>query len=114
MLPTVSLLHRPPEPPSDPDLELLGPPDRALAAPREPVFRGPLESMLLPPILVVVPVLLCVGVAVIAGLVRQPTYSAEARINVGRTDVPAYTLQGTTIGNATLASSYSRAVPAQP
>src|SRR3954471_1076132 len=112
MLRVVSLLRRPPEHPSDPDLDLLGPADPDLAPPPGPTFRGPLESMLLHPGLVIVPVLLCVGLALFVGLVRSPTYSAQARINVGRADVPAYTLQGTTIGNATLAASDARAVPA--
>ena len=45
-------------------------------------------------------------------MARDAVYSAEARVNVGRVDVPAYTLQGVTVGNATLAASYARALAA--
>jgi uncharacterized protein involved in exopolysaccharide biosynthesis len=108
----VSTLPQPPHTGDDINLDIpdYGPgPDHA---PAGPVFRGPLESVLLAPLAVVLPVVLLVGLAVAAGLVRSPVYSAEARINVGRTDVPAVTLQGTTIGNATLAASYARAIGA--
>lgn len=121
MLRPVSLLRRPPEHEPDPDLDLLGapPPTAGLGheadfgqPPAGPAFKGPLESVFRNPALALVPVLIAVGIAVVVGLVRTPVYSAESRINVGRADVPAYTLQGTTIGNATLAASYARAVPA--
>lgn len=75
-------------------------------------FRGPLESALRHPILAVLPVLALAGSAVAVGLTRDPVYTAEARISVGRIDVPAYTLQGVIIGNATLATSYARAIDA--
>jgi hypothetical protein len=45
-------------------------------------------------------------------MLRTPVWTAESRISVGRADVPAYTLQGVTIGNATLAGSYARAIAA--
>lgn len=80
---------------------------------RSTPFYGPLESMLRHPFLTVLPVLLLVGGAIALGLTRDPTYTAEARINVGRVDVPAYTLQGVTIGNATLAASYALAIEAE-
>lgn len=75
-------------------------------------FYGPLESVLRNPILALVPVVALTLVGLAVGLLRSPVYEAEARINVGRIDVPAYTLQGVTIGNATLAASYSRALGA--
>jgi hypothetical protein len=75
-------------------------------------FRGPLESVLRNPILAIVPVVVLVLAGLAFGLLRSPVYDAEARINVGRIDVPAYTLQGVTIGNSTLAASYSRALAA--
>lgn len=62
--------------------------------------------------LAVLPVVLLVAAAVAVGLLRDPVYSSEARINVGRTDVPAYTLQEVVLGNATLAASYARAFEA--
>jgi capsular polysaccharide biosynthesis protein len=64
------------------------------------------------PFLLLLPIVVFVLGGLAIGLLRTPVYDAEARINVGRVDVPAYTLQGVTIGNATLASSYSRALAA--
>jgi capsular polysaccharide biosynthesis protein len=91
-------------------------PTAAVAAesPPERPFRGPLESALRHPFLVIVPVVVLVGIAAVIGYTRDPTYTAEARVNVGRIDVPAYTLQGVIIGNATLASGYSRTIGAEP
>jgi capsular polysaccharide biosynthesis protein len=114
MLRAVSLLRRPPEHDPEPDLDLLGSPPHELGTLAEPRFRGPLEAIFLHPLLAIAPVVLLVAAAVVAGLGRTPVHTAEARINVGRADVPAYTLQGTTIGNSTLAASYARAVPAAP
>jgi hypothetical protein len=93
------------------------------AAPAEPtpaapataerdVFRGPLESALRHPFLTLLPLLAAAAIAAGIGMQRDPVYSAAARINVGRVDVPAYTLSDTLIGNATLAASYSRAIAA--
>src|SRR4051812_2544639 len=108
----VSTLPQPPHAGDDIRLEIAEyGPDLDLA-PADPAFRGPLESVLLAPLAAVLPIIVLVGLAVAAGLMRSPVYSAQARINVGRTDVPAYTLQGTTIGNATLAASYARAIGA--
>lgn len=78
----------------------------------EPVFRGPLEAALRHPILALLPVVALVAAGAAVGLLRAPTYSAKARINVGRVDVPAYTLQNVIAGNATLAGSYARAATA--
>jgi capsular polysaccharide biosynthesis protein len=80
--------------------------------PSGPAFVGPLESVLRYPLLALAPVVAFVLAGLLIGVLRSPVYDAEARINVGRVDVPAYTLQGVTIGNATLASSYSRALAA--
>jgi capsular polysaccharide biosynthesis protein len=75
-------------------------------------FYGPLESVLRNPVLAAAPVVVLVLAGLAVGLLRSAVYEAEARINVGRIDVPAYTLQGVTIGNSTLAASYSRALGA--
>ena len=75
-------------------------------------WGGPLEAILRHPLLVILPALVLAGVGLAVGLLREPVHTAEARINVGRIDVPAYTLQGVTVGNITLAASYSRAVTA--
>lgn len=77
-----------------------------------PPFRTPVESALRHPLLVLAPVLILVALGAAVGLLRDPQYIANARINVGRADVPAFTLQGVTIGNATLAGSYARAAEA--
>jgi hypothetical protein len=89
------------------------PPDAALPTDDRP-FRGPLESALRNPVLAIAPVVVLVGIAAIIGVTRDPTYTAESRVNVGRVDVPASTLQGVIIGNATLASGYARTIDAEP
>ena len=88
---------------------------QAPAAPPEPPdsgFVGPLESVFRFPLLAIVPVVALVLAGLAVGLLRSPVYTAEARISVGRVDVPAYTLQGVTVGNTTLAASYARALGA--
>lgn len=87
----------------------------APAAPPEPsgpTFIGPLESVFRYPLFAIVPVIALVLVGLLVGVGRDAVYSAEARVNVGRVDVPAYTLQGVTVGNSTLAASYARALAA--
>jgi capsular polysaccharide biosynthesis protein len=79
-----------------------------------PPLAGPVESILRAPILTFAPAVLLVFVAIVVAGLRTPVYTASASINVGRVDVPAFTLQGVTIGNATLALGYSRFVAAQP
>jgi hypothetical protein len=80
--------------------------------PSGPVFIGPLESVFRYPLFAIVPVVALVLIGLLVGVARDAVYTAEARINVGRVDVPAYTLQGVTIGNSTLAASYARAIAA--
>lgn len=89
-------------------------PAPAGAGEREPLFIGPIEAGLRHPAIALTPLVLAVLAAVALGLARSPIYSAEARVNVGRADVPAFTLQGVVIGNQTLAAGYSRAVTAEP
>src|SRR3954447_7330836 len=74
------------------------PPRRA-----RPHVAGPLEAFLRHPIIAILPVLLLTGGAVYLGVNRDPEYTAKARVNVGRTDVPAYTLQNVVIGNQGIA-----------
>jgi capsular polysaccharide biosynthesis protein len=73
---------------------------------------GPLESVFRYPLFAIIPIVALVLIGLLVGVTRDAVYSAEARINVGRVDVPAYTLQGVTIGNSTLAASYARAIVA--
>lgn len=77
-------------------------------------FVGPLEAALRRPLLVLLPLIVLVAAAVAYGLTRSPEYTAESRVNVGRVDVPAFTVQGVVTGNAVLASGYSRIVTAKP
>jgi capsular polysaccharide biosynthesis protein len=92
----------------DPEPEPLTPPRER----SQPSFVGPLEAMLRHPFLTLLPILLAAGAAVYFGIERDPVYTAEARINVGRADVPAYSLQNVVIGNSTLAAGYARAIDA--
>jgi uncharacterized protein involved in exopolysaccharide biosynthesis len=77
-------------------------------------FVGPLESVLRHPLLTLIPLLVLVAIALAVGLTRDPEYTAEAGVSVGRVDVPAFTLQGVVQGNATLAAGYARAIAAEP
>jgi capsular polysaccharide biosynthesis protein len=94
--------------------------DGAAVAPREraievpPALVGPVEAVVRSPILALAPAVLLVFLAVVLAGVRSPVYTSRASINVGRVDVPAFTLQGVTIGNATLALGYARFVSAPP
>jgi uncharacterized protein involved in exopolysaccharide biosynthesis len=99
----------PPEPAPAPAV----PPPEPAPAPG-PLFAGPLESALRHPLLFLLLLALAIGGAVAYGLERDPVYTAEATVNVGRANVPAYTLQGVLIGNATLAAGYARVADAEP
>jgi hypothetical protein len=90
--------------------------DAAEEPPRRgrPHVAGPLEAFLRHPVIAILPVLLLTGGAVYLGIERDPEYTAKARVNVGRTDVPAYTLQNVVIGNQAIAGSYSRVVGTEP
>jgi len=76
-------------------------------------FVGPLESVIRHPFAAALPVVFLVAVALVIGLTRSPKYVSEARISVGRVDVPAFTLQNVVTGNQALAASYSRAMDVQ-
>src|SRR4051795_7333690 len=76
-------------------------------------FVGPLESVIRHPFAAALPVVFLVAVALVIGLTRSPKYVSEARISVGRVDVPAFTLQNVVTGNQALASGYARAISAR-
>lgn len=77
-------------------------------------FVGPLESAVRHPFLTILPLVLLLGVAAAVGLIRDPVYTADASVNVGTADVPAFTLQGVIIGNSALAAGYARVLSAEP
>lgn len=80
----------------------------------EPHVVGPLEAALRHPFLTLLPIILFLGAAAAIGFTREPIYTSQARVNVGRVDVPAYTLQGVVVGNETLAAGYARTIAAKP
>jgi uncharacterized protein involved in exopolysaccharide biosynthesis len=64
--------------------------------------------------IVLLPVVLLVGIAFAIGLVRDPVYTAEARLAVGRIDVSEPgALSGFAEATESLASAYSRAIRAE-
>jgi hypothetical protein len=64
--------------------------------------------------LVILPVALLVAVALAVGLLRSPTYTSEARLNVGGLNLTTQTLAGYTTAVQQLAVAYSRAIDAAP
>ena len=96
--------------------EAVGEPLRVADVPPSPqsasTFVGPGQAALRHPFIVLVVMLVFIGGAVAIALTRDPVYTAESRVNVGRINVPPYTLQGVVIGNQSLAQSYSRAINA--
>jgi uncharacterized protein involved in exopolysaccharide biosynthesis len=83
--------------------------------PPEPVARpGVLDAIRRNFPLVILPVLLLVGAAVAYGLQREPTYTSEARLNVGGVNLTIQTIPGYTTAVQQLAVAYSRAIDATP
>jgi len=64
--------------------------------------------------LIILPVILLVGAALAYGLTREPTYTSEARLNVGGLNLTTQTLAGYTTAVQQLAVAYSRAIDATP
>jgi len=95
-----------------PPAPLVPPVLHAPEEPTGPTLIGPVEAVLRHPYLALLPVVVLIGVALAVTLARSPQYTAEARLNVGRIDVPAYTLPGVIYGNQSLAQSYARAITA--
>jgi capsular polysaccharide biosynthesis protein len=81
----------------------------------QPVVRlGLLQAIRRSIPLVILPVILLVGGAVAYGLLRTPTYTSEARLNVGGLNLTTQTLPGYAIAVQQLAVAYSRAIDATP
>jgi len=77
-------------------------------APRPPV--GPASAIARHPIVFLLVFVLCAGAGVALGVARQPIYTAEARLNVGTTDVVNNALPAYVVATQTLAGNYSRAI----
>lgn len=86
----------------------------APAAPRGSRLAGPAEAFLRHPLIAILPVLLLAGGAIAIAETRDPTYTAKARVKVGREDVPAHILQNAAYGNQVVALSYSAAIASGP
>src|SRR3954469_3753016 len=85
------------------------------SAPQQPAPPlGVLQAILRSLPLVILPVILLVGGAVAYGLYRSPTYTSEARLNVGGLNLTTQTLAGYTTAVQQLAVAYSRAIDARP
>lgn len=90
------------------------PGDASQHDPGGPRTVGPVEAFVRHPIVTLLPIVLLAAAAVYVGLQRAPVYTADARVNVGRTDVPPYVLQNVIGGNEALAASYARVISADP
>ncbi|HEX8742428.1 MAG TPA: hypothetical protein VF712_04775 [Thermoleophilaceae bacterium] len=75
---------------------------------------GPLEAVLRHPLLALIPLVLLVAGGAYLASARTPEYTAKARVNVGRADIPAYVLQNASYGNQVVAASYARSIDAAP
>jgi hypothetical protein len=75
---------------------------------------GVLEAMRRSFVVLLLPVILLVAGAVVYGLLRTPTYTSEARLNVGGLNLTTQTLPGYTTAVQQLAVAYSRAIDATP
>ena len=63
-------------------------------------------------LLILIPVLLFAGLATYIAMNRQPTYTADSRLTVGRVDISPSALATFATATQSLASAYSRAVEA--
>lgn len=83
-------------------------PDHPPAPPRLGVLQAVQRHLLL----VLLPVVLLAGAAVAYGLLREPTYTSEARLNVGGLNLTQQSIEGYTHAVEQLAVAYSRAIDA--
>src|SRR5262245_55917222 len=75
---------------------------------------SPFESILRHPFLALLPVVLLVGVAIAAGMLREPVFTSEARVGVGSLS-PAGAAQAASVdSNQQLAATYARAISSGP
>ncbi|HKP88791.1 MAG TPA: hypothetical protein VJT75_02335 [Thermoleophilaceae bacterium] len=64
-------------------------------------------------LIALIPVVLLVGAAVAYGLNREPTYTSEARLNVGGLNLTQQSVEGYVTAVQALAVAYSRAIDAE-
>jgi capsular polysaccharide biosynthesis protein len=84
-------------------------PGRPRKAERVPVLRAVREHW----VLAIAPAAFFVFLAIVAGMARNPTYTSESRVNVGRIDVSSQSIPGFVASIQALAATYSHAVNAQ-
>ena len=83
--------------------------------PRRVVRVGSLEAVRRHPLLALAPLVALTALALAYGLTRSPTYTAESRLSVSRIGLTSPgALNGFPIASAALASTYSRAIGADP
>jgi uncharacterized protein involved in exopolysaccharide biosynthesis len=79
----------------------------------DPAPPSPFEAVLRHPFLTLLPILLLVGGAAAFGLMRDPTWTSEARLSVGELSPSTQSAPGIVEANQQLASAYSRAINAE-
>ena len=78
-----------------------------------PQFAGPVVSVLVRPLYVIVPTLVLLVGALAYTAHKAPSYTADARLIVGRQDAPANAIPGYVGATQVLASDYARLVSSQ-
>src|SRR4051794_35710672 len=87
--------------------------DDMQGAPRQAPRIGTFDAIRRHKILFLLPLVLFIGAGAAYGFVRKPTYTAEARLQVGRLDVSQPgALAGFANATQALAATYSRAITA--
>jgi len=74
---------------------------------------SPFQAVVAHPFLTLLPILLMVGGAIAFGSTRDPTWTSEARLNVGELTPSAQSAPGIVEANQQLASAFSRAIDAR-
>src|SRR3954452_12373735 len=62
------------------------------------------------PLAFALPLIACLALAVVGAAVHAPTYTAEAKLGIGRIDVNTYSIPGFVEASRGLAAAYSRAL----
>jgi uncharacterized protein involved in exopolysaccharide biosynthesis len=75
---------------------------------------GPFQAVLAHPFLTLLPIVLLVGAAIAAGMLREPVYTAETRLGVGSLSPAAAAQTPSTDANEQLAATYARGITSGP